>query len=287
MQFTLSDERLEQIELEVVESNYEKIKYAEEKRKFLCIFVSFLVWEIIFLTILFSFKPTTGDNDMLILLCSLIGSIISFIIGEQIAKRISRKKFTAMARDYLETKKDLMLERILVDYEVDDNLSFFRNLYEDNLIDSEKKTQIDSFLAQENKTQREFLTKYGEPLFDDNFEAFKFGPAISVVYYEYSHMGAFKIGADYKDYNKILSGMSQDEVALLDSVIVSNMETNPLELLNKINKAWKKVFNNGEGVGDIISKEAMCERSWSDKMKTKLQAEQAKLDKLKASLSNN
>lgn len=105
MQFTLSDERLEQIELEVVESNYEKIKYAEEKRKFLCIFVSFLVWEIIFLTILFSFKPTTGDNDMLILLCSLIGSIISFIIGEQIAKRISRKKFTAMARDYLETKR--------------------------------------------------------------------------------------------------------------------------------------------------------------------------------------
>ena len=109
--------------------------------------------------------------------------------------------------------------------------------------------------------QREFLTKYGEPLFDDNFEAFKFGPAISVVYYEYSHMGAFKIGADYKDYNKILSGMSQDKIALLDSVIVSNMETNPLELLNKINKAWEKVFNNGEGVGDIISKEAMCERS--------------------------
>ena len=157
MQFTLSDERLEQIELEVVESNYEKIKYAEEKRKFLCIFVSFLAWEIIFLTILFSFKPTTGDNDMLILLCSLIGSIISFIIGEQIAKRISRKKFTAMARDYLETKKDLMLERILVDYEVDDNLSFFRNLYEDNLIDSEKRVQIDSFLAQENKTISDYL----------------------------------------------------------------------------------------------------------------------------------
>ena len=62
-----------------------------------------------------------------------------------------------MARDYLETKKDLMLERILVDYEVDDNLSFFRNLYEDNLIDSEKKTQIDSFLTQENKTLTDYL----------------------------------------------------------------------------------------------------------------------------------
>ena len=157
MQFTLSDERLEQIELEVVESNYEKIKYAEEKRKFLCIFVSFLAWEIIFLTILFSFKPTTGDNDMLILLSSLIGSIISFIIGEQIAKRISRKKFSAMVRDYLENKKNLMLERILADYEVDDNLLFFRNLYEDSLIDSEKRVQIDSFLAQENKTISDYL----------------------------------------------------------------------------------------------------------------------------------
>ena len=158
MQFTLSDERLEQIELEVVESNYEKIKYAEEKRKFLCIFVSFLAWEIIFLTILFSFKPTTGDNDMLILLSSLIGSIISFIIGEQIAKRISRKKFSAMVRDYLENKKNLMLERILADYEVDDNLLFFRNLYEDSLIDSEKRVQIDSFLAQENKTLTDYLS---------------------------------------------------------------------------------------------------------------------------------
>ena len=157
MQFSISDERLEQIELEVVETNYEKIKYAEEKRKFLCIFVSFLAWEIIFLTILFSFKPTTGDNDMLILLSSLIGSIISFIIGEQIAKKISRKKFTAMARDYLDNKKDLMLERILSDYKIDDDLLFFKNLYDDDLIDNEKRVQIDSFLAQENKTLTDYL----------------------------------------------------------------------------------------------------------------------------------
>ena len=58
--------------------------------------------------------------------------------------------------------------------------------------------------------QCEFMKNYGEPLFDDDFEAFKFGPAISVVYYEYSHFGAFKIGADYKDYDKVLKGMSQD-----------------------------------------------------------------------------
>lgn len=35
MEFSISDERLEQIEFEVVEDNYEKIKYAEEKKKLL------------------------------------------------------------------------------------------------------------------------------------------------------------------------------------------------------------------------------------------------------------
>ena len=50
-----------------------------------------------------------------------------------------------------------MLERVLADYKVDDNLLFFRGLYEDNLIDSEKRAQIDSFLAQENKTISDYL----------------------------------------------------------------------------------------------------------------------------------
>jgi len=59
--------------------------------------------------------------------------------------------------------------------------------------------------------QYEFLTNYRKPLFDDDFEAWKFGPVIPVVYYEYSHMGAFRIGADYDDYDKILNNMSQEE----------------------------------------------------------------------------
>lgn len=157
MQFILSDERLEQIELEVVESNYEKIKYAEEKRKFSWILGLSFTWAVINSAILFTFKPTTGDYDMLFLLGSLIGGILFLIIGEQIAKKISRKKFSAMARDYLDNKKDLMLERILADYKIDDDLLFFKNLYDDDLIDSAKRVQIDSFLAQENKTLTDYL----------------------------------------------------------------------------------------------------------------------------------
>lgn len=73
------------------------------------------------------------------------------------AKRISRKNFTVMARNYLKTKKDLMLERILADYKIDDDLLFFKNLYDDDLIDSNKRAKIESFLASENKTLTDYL----------------------------------------------------------------------------------------------------------------------------------
>ena len=158
MNFSLSDERLEQIELEVAESNYEMIKYAEEKRNFFWLVGSFFAWIAINSMLLTFLRPTTGDNDMAILIGSfIIGSTLSLIFGYLVAKRISRKKFLAMAKNYLDSKKDLMLERVLADYKIDDNLLFFRNLYEDNLIDSEKRAQIDSFLASEGKTITSYL----------------------------------------------------------------------------------------------------------------------------------
>lgn len=107
--------------------------------------------------------------------------------------------------------------------------------------------------------QCEFMKNYGEPLFDDDFEAFKFGPAISAVYYEYSHFGAFKIGADYKDYDKVLKDMDQDKIDTLNSVIVSKRDIKALDLMCEVRKAWEMVFDNGEGVGATINKEEMCE----------------------------
>ena len=158
MNFSLSDERLEQIELEIAENNYEKIKYNEEKRNFFWLVGSFFAWIAINSMLLTLLRPTTGDNDMAILIASfIVGSTLSLIFGYFVAKRISRRKFLAMAKDYLDNKKDLMLEKVLADYKINDNLLFFRNLYEDNLIDSEKRVQIDSFLAQENKTISDYL----------------------------------------------------------------------------------------------------------------------------------
>ncbi|MCD8213112.1 MAG: DUF4065 domain-containing protein [Campylobacter sp.] len=106
--------------------------------------------------------------------------------------------------------------------------------------------------------QYEFLVNYGKPLFDDDFAAWKFGPVIPSVYYEYSHMGAFKIGANYNDYNKILDNMSENEVNELDNIIIDKRDINAWRLVDnthKKGKAWDIVFKDGSGMGDIISKE--------------------------------
>ena len=113
--------------------------------------------------------------------------------------------------------------------------------------------------------QYEFLTNYGKPLFDDDFEAWKFGPVIPVVYYEYSHMGAFRIGADYQDYDKILSEMSKDEIDMLNDIIVDKRDMNVWSMVDnthKKGKAWDLIFKDGEGFGDVISKDLIHENAF-------------------------
>ena len=53
--------------------------------------------------------------------------------------------------------------------------------------------------------------------------------------------------------------MSQDQIATLNSVIVAKRDIPALDLMREVSKAWEMVFDNGEGVGDIIKKEEMCE----------------------------
>ena len=78
-----------------------------------------------------------------------------------------------MARNYLKTKKDLMLERILADYKIDDDLLFFKNLYDDDLIDSNKRAKIESFLASENKTITDYLSLLNKNELDILTEPYK------------------------------------------------------------------------------------------------------------------
>jgi len=78
-------------------------------------------------------------------------------------------------------------------------------------------------------------------------------------------MGAFRIGADYKDYDKILSEISKDEINTLNDIIVDKRDINAWKLVDnthKSGKAWDIVFKNGDGIGDVISKELIHENAF-------------------------
>lgn len=106
--------------------------------------------------------------------------------------------------------------------------------------------------------QYEFLKKSDVPLFEDEFEAWKFGPVVPIVYYEYSYLGAFKIYRKYDNFQKTLSGLEKNMRDLINYVIKNKREVDAWKLVDQTHnqgKAWDKVFNRGLGFGDIISKE--------------------------------
>ncbi|MDR1284955.1 MAG: DUF4065 domain-containing protein [Campylobacteraceae bacterium] len=100
-----------------------------------------------------------------------------------------------------------------------------------------------------------FLVKTEEPLFDDDFEAWKFGPVISNVYYEYRIYGALPIDLDG---NKIeFNNINIEDKKLLDYVIEKTRVMYPWRLVEQSHakgKAWDSVFMDGFGAGDIIEK---------------------------------
>ena len=107
-----SDARLKEVEFEVIEDCHTQFQIGEDKRKLYWTFGCFFGWLVIDLVTLFILKPTTGDNDMNILFGSLIlGSIAAIIIGRKIAKYINKKRILAMSKDFLDHKKELMVQK--------------------------------------------------------------------------------------------------------------------------------------------------------------------------------
>lgn len=153
-----SDARLKEVEFEVIEDCHTQFQIGEDKRKLYWTFGCFFGWLVIDLVMLFILKPTTGDNDMNILFGSLIlGSIAAIIIGRKIAKYINKKRILAMSKDFLEYKKELMLQKILDAHHINDDIEFFKSAYVFNIIESEKRANIDNFLHSEHKDLDEYL----------------------------------------------------------------------------------------------------------------------------------
>lgn len=97
--------------------------------------------------------------------------------------------------------------------------------------------------------QAQSLRFYNEPLFEDDFEAFQHGAIIYEVYNNYNHYGASAIADDITDKLEL----SDKQKALIEKC----MNLAPFKLVDintQVGGAWYKTFNNGAGIGEIISK---------------------------------
>lgn len=93
----------------------------------------------------------------------------------------------------------------------------------------------------------------GKALFEDDFVAWKFGPVIEDVYYEYCAYGANKIIIRGECNVKI----DKETAKCIDPIIKEKMYLDPWVMVNETHKkggAWETTFRNGVG-RKIIKKE--------------------------------
>ena len=105
--------------------------------------------------------------------------------------------------------------------------------------------------------QLTFLRERDEPLFDENFEAWKLGPVIPSVYYQFCGWGANKIRNKY-EYDEIKA----HKRAVIDPVVASYRVLNAgklVQLTQCSGGAWRKVYGKGEGLRVTIPLKLMKE----------------------------
>ena len=88
--------------------------------------------------------------------------------------------------------------------------------------------------------QREYLHNNGTPLFDDDIEAWQFGPVIPEVYYRFCAFGAMPI--------------SSREI-VIDPIIEDKLSKYPWDLVEETHQpggAWDLIYEDGIGNRDVI-----------------------------------
>lgn len=100
--------------------------------------------------------------------------------------------------------------------------------------------------------QKRYL-KDGSVAFDDDFEAWQFGPVIPKIYYRYSGYGAMPI-----DMPEINSDIYKADSAIIDPIIEEKRALNPWDMVNDTHKeggAWHQTYKGGLGNHHVIDKD--------------------------------
>ena len=106
--------------------------------------------------------------------------------------------------------------------------------------------------------QREYLQRFRMPSFNGVIEAWKFGPVVPNVYYQFSGYGASPITLTYNNLDPI----DDDDQENMDPVIESLRRMDPWDLVNETHKSggsWENIFQKGQGNKKIIPPELIRE----------------------------
>lgn len=101
--------------------------------------------------------------------------------------------------------------------------------------------------------QKYFIANHKEPILNDNFEAWKFGPVVPAVYYHYSSYGSFEIMDDIQDKTNERISKHAEEI---DKIIESRRTLKPWELVHEVHiedGAWERAIKNNNNT--ITSKD--------------------------------
>lgn len=101
--------------------------------------------------------------------------------------------------------------------------------------------------------QVEHLKKYGEPLFDDPIEAWKYGPVIPAIYEWLKDCGAYQITRF--DIETDTNGVDGEMASFLEEIWERYSIYSASGLVKKTHEpgsAWAKTYNGGKGNRTII-----------------------------------
>lgn len=116
-----------------------------------------------------------------------------------------------------------------------------------------------------------FLQKFGEPCFEDDIQARKFGPVVPQVYRHYRKYSSLPIDIQYSD--KDLPKFKETQKKLIDSIIEDKREKYVWDLVTETHEkgsAWHTIYREGEGNYAIIPLQILKEYGrYNNKNETK------------------
>ena len=107
--------------------------------------------------------------------------------------------------------------------------------------------------------QERSLCASGTPMFDEDFEAWHFGPVLPEVYYRYCGFGALKIElCPGLGRPSELETINDDLVEIIDPIMGKDCCLTPWKMADDLLRkggAWDLTFNEGKGDHHVIPKD--------------------------------